>query len=186
MAMIATIALLLQLAASLLTGAEHNAQMSLAAKQQIVAAASQTIQLSTQALAKIDFPVPQNTSVWPTAGDLAVAPYLDSVNKYVQLGESVQLIGSSISFGDINGDGLDDAMAVVQKTAPDGSTGYYLAAMLNQGGIMFNIADAPLGASVQVYNHQIQNGNLVMGVSVGNQASSTIRYSLLGNQLIKD
>jgi hypothetical protein len=184
--MIATIALLLQLTVSLLTGAQHNDQMPLAVKQRIVAVAGQTIQLSTQALAKIDFPVPRNASIWPNYSELNNAPYLDAAGNYVRLGQDVQLVGSSISFGDINNDGLDDAMVVVKKNEPNGSTGYFLAAMLNQGGILFNIADAPLGGAVQIYSHRIQNGELAMDATIGNQSRSTIRYALLGNQLIKD
>ena len=184
-AMTATIALLLQLAASLLTGAKNNYHMPLAAKQQVVAMAGQTVQLSTEALAKVAFPVPQNTSIWPNYSELKNAPYLDSGDKYVQLGQTVQLLGSSVSFGDINNDGIDDAVAAVKIAAPDGSSNYFLAAMLNQGGILFNIADAPLGSNAWIYNHRVQNGELVLDMATGNQASSTVRYVLLGNELMK-
>lgn len=183
---IASIATLLQLATSLLMGARANPSMPLAAQQQIVAAASQTVQLSTQALAFaqgwVTFPVPQNASRWPTAAELQVAPYLDARGGYAQLGAlgsggaSVRLDASTISFGDLNGDGYDDAMVVVQRTKFDGSTSLDLAAMLNQGGILFNIADTPLGNNPLI-SHQIQNGEFVV--------NSSSHYMLLGNQLIK-
>ncbi len=172
--MISTVALLLQLAASLLTGAKNNPS------PQIVAVAAQTIQLSTQALAfaqgQINFPVPQNASIWPTVAELQVAPYVDARGGYVQLGAGVQLDSATVSFGDLNGDGYDDAMVIVKRMKANGSTESDLAAMLNQGGIMFNIADTPLGDNVHVESHHIKNGEFIL---------NTNHYVLLGNQLLK-
>jgi hypothetical protein len=183
--MTSTIAILLQLAATLLTGAQNNPQVSLAAKQQVVAVAGQTIQLSTQAIAEvqgqINFPVPQNSGIWPNIRELMAAPYIDARGGYTQLGVAVHLDSATISFGDLNGDGYDDAMVIIKRLKADGSTESDLAAMLNQGGIMFNIADTPLGNNIQlstIASHQIQNGEFVM--------NENVRYSLLGNQLIKE
>lgn len=182
------IALLLQTAMSLLTNVGQNADLPYAIREQAVLAAEHAIQISTQAeaMSRIGFSVPKNTSIWPTIGDLYQTAYRASDGKWVPLGKGVQLITSSISFGDINNDGLDDATAVVVQTASDGSTRYALAAMLNQDNILFNIADFPLGSAVQVHSHSVENNQIVLDMKIGNAAEQTYHYELLGNQLIKD
>ncbi len=175
------IATLLQITATFLLGVQHNPSASFAAQQQAVLVGSRVVQLSTQDLANIGFVVPQDNSAWPNITDLQNAPYLNAEGRWVQLGQGVQLISSSTSFGDLNDDGLDDAVALVKRSLPDGSSDFALAAFLNQGGILFNIADAPLGTGVQVYNHSIQNGESVMDLQVGSQARAMRHYDLLGN-----
>jgi hypothetical protein len=180
------IATLLQLTASLLMGVQHDPRISAAASQQAIQTGSQVVQLADQALANIPFPVPQNDSIWPNVKDLQNAPYLDASGHWVPFGQGVQPISSSISFGDMNGDGTDDAALVVQQTASSGVSGYVLAVMLNQGGILFNIADAPLGSvAPTIYSHAISNGTLVMDMEANGAPRSVVHYVLLGNQIDK-
>ena len=186
-----TISLLLQTAAAILTSAHNNAALTPAATQQIVTLGSQTVQIATQAMAPIGFSVTPNTGAFPTALEVLRAPALTATGVYVPLanGSPVKLDQSSLSFGDLNGDGLDDAAAVVTQTVGTGNsttTRVALAIFLNQGGIMFNIVDRPLGSDVVVYSHHVvSGGELVMDMQVAGEARGTFTYSLLGNQLIK-
>ncbi len=186
----AAIATLLQLAASLLTGVRNDTHLSPAAAQQTIAVASRAIQFSAQAeaMSKINFPTVQNNGIWPNIADLYNAPYLGANGKYVPLAPAagVSLIAEDTSFGDINGDGLDDAAAVVEMTDNNGSTTFALAAMLNQGGIMFNIADFPLGSAAQIYSHHIApGGDIILNGQFGTASAQTSTYELFGDQLIK-
>lgn len=182
----AAIALLLQVATSLLMGVGQNAHLSYAVREQAIVMAEHAVQISTQAEAmpSIGFSVPQNTSIWPTVGDLLQAPYRASDGRWVSAGQNVQFVSSSISFGDINSDDLDDAAIVVKQIASDGSSRYALAAMLNQNNILFNIADFPLASVVQVYSHNIQDNQIMIDMKMGDAAEQIYRYELFGNQLI--
>ena len=128
------IALLLQAATSLLIGIGQNANFPYAVRERAVITAEHAVQISTQAEAmpSIGFSVPKNTSIWPTTSDLMQAPYRSADGSWVPLGNSVQLMAPSTSFGDINSDGLDDAAVIVKQTTKDGGSRYALAVMLNQ------------------------------------------------------
>lgn len=180
------IALLLQAATSLLIGIGQNTKLPYTVREQAVITAEHAVQISTQAeaMSSIGFSVPKNTSVWPTSSDLMQAPYRSVDGSWVPLGSSVQLMAPDTSFGDINSDGTDDAAVIVKQTAKDGSSRYALAAMLNQDNILFNIVDLPLGPAVEIYSHDIQNGQISIDMKIGDTARATYRYELLGNQLI--
>jgi hypothetical protein len=165
------IALLLQAATSLLVGIGQNANVSLATQD--------------EAMKDITFSIPKNTSIWPTAGDLAQAAYQAADGSWTPVGKSVQLVTPTISFGDINNDGLDDAALLVDQVLADGTTRSSLAAMLNQDGVLFNIDDIPLGNVVQVYAHSIQNNQIMLDMQIGNALPAIYTYELLGNQLIQ-
>jgi len=179
------VALLLQAATSLLMGIGQNVNLPYVIREQAVVAAGHAVQIATQAEAmpSIGFSVPQDTSIWPTVGDLAQAPYRAADGGWAPLGASVQLVLPSISFGDINSDCLDDAVVVVKQATDDGSSRYALAAMLNQNNILFNIADVPLGSAVEVYSHNIQNNQIAIDMKIGDAAEQVYHYELLGNQL---
>jgi hypothetical protein len=183
-----TIALLLQTVVALLTAAHNNPALASTAQQQLVTLGSRTVQIATQALAPIPFVVTPNTDTFPTIGDLMNAPALTATGSYVPLapGLPVKLDQSSVSFGDLNADGMDDAAGIVTQTATGGATSSALAVFLNQGGVMFNIADEPLGSAVTVYSHHVVNGALVLDMQVAGESRGTFTYSLLGNQIVKD
>jgi len=164
---------LLQAAVSLLASAQ-NSQATPAAMQKAVNLAGNIVQTVAQAKTPISFPVKENDGIWPNIDDLLNAPYLDSKNDLVRLGKTVSLITEYTSFGDINNDGLDDAAVVVNKPGVDESPHYFLAAMLNHGNILFNIADLPLGDSVNIDSHHVIDGKIVIDGR---------RYELLGKEL---
>ncbi|HVO29058.1 MAG TPA: hypothetical protein VMT81_03695 [Candidatus Paceibacterota bacterium] len=174
-----TIAALLQVAAIFLGGLQGNPKATPAVLQPAVAIGSRAVQLAAQAEAmpRISFAIPPNDSAAPNIKDLGHAAYLDAAGNYVPLGPTVALVQEDTSFGDLNGDGFDDAAAVVERADAGGGTDLALAAMLNQGGIMFDIADLPLVSGIQVVSHAIvPGGDIVLN-------SST--YYLLGDQLVK-
>ncbi len=167
---------LLQAAAAVLTFAQSHAP-SAAFAEQAVNFGSNAVQLVTQAAAPINFSVPANDSIWPNIKDLLGAPYIDGAGHWTRLGSTVQLIQEDTSFGDINHDGMDDAAVIVNRPSADGAPNYYLAAMLNQGGIMFNVADFPLGASMNIASHTVANGIISLDGA---------HYGLLGNTIQKN
>lgn len=174
---------LLQAAAALLTFASGRMNLSAsstALAQSAVNFGSNAVQIVEQATAPIGFQVPPNDSFWPDIKDLSNAPYIDGtidgVNDWTQLGSAVTLLPNYTSFGDLNHDGVDDAAAIVERPSADGTANYYLAAMLNQGGIMFNIADYPLGTTLNIASHTITSD-----IAWLNNSS----YELLGNAWIK-
>ncbi|HUZ92662.1 MAG TPA: hypothetical protein VNG29_01545 [Candidatus Paceibacterota bacterium] len=171
---------LLQLATSLLMAAKTSTALPMTSREVIVQIASRAVQLSAQALVvpPPGFAQVSNDGIWPNAKDLRQSLYLDSRSRSVPLGVNLQLLDSYTSFGDLNGDGFDDAVTVVARGAAD----YELAAMLNQGGVMFNIADVPLGSSLpQIASHEIQNGKFILGTG-----SSSASYELLGDRLFRE
>ncbi len=166
---------LLQAAASLLTAAQSPAATA-AIQQGAVKFGNNAVQVVTQAAAPINFTVAKNDGIWPNISDLMRAPYIDAAGHWAPLGKTVRLVQKDTSFGDINNDGLDDAAVVVNRPSADGSANYFLAAMLNQGGIMFNIADFSLGTHANITSHSIKDGMMLLD---GN------RYELLGNVITK-
>ena len=172
----ASISALLQLATALLLGVQHNAQLPQAVQKNMMALAEQSIQISTQALAPINFPVAQNTSIWPNVVDLENSPFLALDGTWVRQGATVQPMDQYLSFGDMNADGFDDAAVIVKRTDQKGNPHFALAALLNQGGILFNIADIPLGTTLpHISSHHVMNGEV---------AIDRRHYKLLGNMLI--
>ena len=164
----ASLLALLQLTATILT--------SHAPTQATVNLASNIVQLVTQASAPINFAVPRNDSMWPDMKDLLYAPYISAPGQWSNLNSSVRILPEYTSFGDLNRDGSDDAAVIVNRPTTDGTPNYFLAAMLNQGGIMFNIADFPLGKNLNFASHTI-----TAGVAQLNNDS----YWLLGNTLLR-
>ncbi len=181
-----SIIVLLQLATSLLLAVQHNSQLPQDVRQRMVLLAEQAMQVSAQAGATIDFPVPQNSSAWPNVTELGSAPYIGIDGKFVRQGPTLTVLNAYTSFGDLNGDGVDDAAVIVKRTDGMGATSFALAAMLNQGGILFNIADVPLGnTEPQIYDHNIQNGIVTLDIQVDGQPRTVAHYALFGNNFSK-
>jgi hypothetical protein len=181
-----TIALLLNLAASLLLRTQQAPALSPSSTAAIVGIANRSVQLAAQAEAPIDFVVPKNTDMWPTVGDLMQSAYRNADGAYVHEGPSATLVQSTVSFGDLNGDGFDDAAGIVELPGPGSVPAPYLAMFLNQNGVMFNIADLPLGASTTVYSHHIMNGVLTMDMQIAGHPRATSTYALWGNRIVQE
>lgn len=137
----------------------HSSQASPAVLKNVVTIGEQGIQLAAQAGQVVPFDVPKNNSIYPNIKDLAQAAYRDANGHWVPVGSSVMLLGEYTSFGDLNKDGIDDAVVVIKKTSPLGQS-YFLAAMLNQGGVMFDVAERPLGSTIAITTHKISAGEI--------------------------
>jgi hypothetical protein len=169
----ATIPFLKALTAFLLT--IQGASLAPSAAQNAVNIAENGVQLAAQAIAaqQIPFTVPQNDGVWPNIKDLGNAAYRDGNGGWARLGPSVSLLEQYTSFGDLNHDGSDDAAVILAKPAEANTTAattsannpgehYFLAAMLNQGGTMFEVAELPLGNTLSIVSHSIASGTIII------------------------
>jgi heat shock protein HslJ len=68
------------------------------------------------------------------------------------------------AFGDLNGDGVDDAVAVLVENSGGTGSFRYLAAVLNQGGSPKNVATYFLGDRGQVQSVSIAEGEITVDV----------------------
>ncbi len=171
---ITTMLALLQAAASLLVSAQ-NPQTTPAMAQNAINLAGNVIQIVDQAKTPINFAVREKSSIWTNITDLLSAPYIDSEGNWVRIGPKVSILSEYTTFGDLNNDGFDDAAVIVNRRGTDGASHYFLAAMLNRGTTLFDIADFPLGDSVNIVSHEFTNGKIVLDGK---------KYELLGKELI--
>jgi hypothetical protein len=98
-----------------------------------------------------------------------------------------------ILYGDINADGLEDALVIL--TTQNGGTGNFieLAAMLNQNGSAINVSTIYLGDRVVVESGSIENGTITLNVLIQGPNDPmccpsqfvTWSFVLSENQLIK-
>jgi len=98
-----------------------------------------------------------------------------------------------VFYGDINADGLEDAL-VVLSTQNDGSGHFVeLAAVLNQNRSFYNVATISLGDRVVVEFGKVENGTIVLNMRVYSPNDGlccpsqfiTWDFILNGNQLVK-
>ena len=174
---------LLQVAVSLITSAHNNPTLSSTTRQTVINIGSQAIQIATQISNPASFTVEPNNSIYPGYEDLLRSPYLDANGNLIKLGNSVTLDDGSLSFGDLNGDEIDDAAVFLKRTDANGVSSIALAAMLNEGGILYNIADLPLGPKVIVNSHHIDGQQMIMNLTIGNAAPATSTYELIGTSI---
>lgn len=101
-------------------------------------------------------------SEWPESGK---AKLTDGVykQKYDETSASELVIKfDQAVFGDLNGDGVEDA-AVILVTDPGGSGTFYdLAAVLNTDGQPVNVATRNLGDRVQIQSFSIESGQILV------------------------
>jgi len=102
-------------------------------------------------------------------------------------------IQGPIFYGDINADGLEDALVIL--STQNGGSGHFieLAAVLNQNGNAYNFATTSLGDRVAVESGKVENGTIVLNMRVQGpndglccpSQSVTWNFVLNGSQLIK-
>jgi hypothetical protein len=106
--------------------------------------------------------------------------------------ELVVTLSDKMAFGDLNGDGEEDA-AVVLVTDPGGSgTFLYLAAVINQKGSPYNVASQLLGDRVKVKSLSIRSGEITVEMIKHGPADpmccptleTTQDYRLQGDKLV--
>ena len=115
--------------------------------------------------------------------------------KYDESSASELVIGLSHfhAFGDLNGDGAEDA-AVILYANPGGSgTFFYLAAVINQEGNPVNLASEFLGDRVKVKSVSVQDGDMVIDLMTHGPDDALCcptqpalwKYRLKGDSLIR-
>jgi len=75
-------------------------------------------------------------------------------------------IHGTIFYGDINSDGFEDALVILNTQ--NGGTGHFieLAAVINQNGIPENVSTLSLGDRVVVESASVENGTIVLNMRV--------------------
>jgi hypothetical protein len=193
---------LLQVVAALLVSLQNNPQASDAVKMQAITAANQAVALAGQAAAQTAQTPPSSqsvqaqvtvveatstgsTNIWPNYNWLEQAQYIDLSGAKVLLGgTSVHLFGDYISFGDVNNDGLDDAVVIVQRSTDGINFSYAIAVMLNQRGWLTNVADLALPGAPTIYDHRVLNGKFQIDMQVGSATRQVYYYKLVGSTLV--
>jgi hypothetical protein len=102
-------------------------------------------------------------------------------------------IQDPVFYGDINLDGLEDALVIL--STQNGGSGHFieLAAVLNQNGIAYNVSTIYLGDRVVVESGKVESGTIVLNMRVQGPNDGlccpsqpvTWSFVLTGNQLIK-
>jgi len=106
---------------------------------------------------------------------------------------TVTLIPEPVAYGDLDGDGQDDAVVLLAENSGGSGTFVYLAAMVNQNGQPVNVATTLLGDRVQANSITILNNQMVVDmVQAGPDdpmccpSQQVIKtYSLQGDQLVE-
>jgi hypothetical protein len=96
-------------------------------------------------------------------------------------------------YGDINADGLEDALVIL--STQNGGSGHFieLAAVLDQDGSPYNVASISLGDRVAVESGKVENGAIVLNMRVHSpndglccpSQAVTWNFVLNGDQLMK-
>lgn len=184
--MTTTILTLLGLMASLLTSAEQSNSPVLQAKA--VALAGQAVQLASLAQnSELIARLAENTNhnIWPNATRLRNAYYPDTKGTLVLPGGEVQILDAYTSFGDLNGDAVDDAMVVLKITSLGGTSQYRLGAMVNQDGFIYYAAGYGLGELPEIHEHHIvPGGTFTFDATRRGMPRTTETYRLVGNTLV--
>lgn len=105
-------------------------------------------------------------------------------------GVRVELLNSIL--GDLNGDGSEDAAAVLAVNTGGSGTFIYLVAIDNYGGQPRQVASTPLGDRVQVKSIDIQDGIIRLGMVVHSDTDPLCcptldkqeNYQLVGDRLV--
>jgi len=172
---------LLGVATSLLLAIQGQPNMPADVSANALRLASQSIQLSSLVViydtGKAQAP---STNIWPSSNRLANSKYLDRSGNLVSPGGPIAVMDSYTSFGDLNGDGLDDAAVIIREVDE-----YVLAGMVNQSGILFNVGRLPLGKSLFMYDHRVVDGIFNLDVKLGEGVRKVFKYKLLGGKFIE-
>jgi len=99
----------------------------------------------------------------------------------------------SVFYGDINADGLEDALVIL--STQNGGSGHFieLAAVLNQNGNAYNVSTIYLGDRVVVETGKVESGTIVLNMRVQGPNDGlccpsqlvTWNFVLFGDQLVK-
>jgi len=104
---------------------------------------------------------------------------------------TVTLLDDFIAFGDLNGDGLDEAAVILAENSGGSGTFIYLALIMGQKGALANVATQLLGDRVQPKALSIEAGEIVATTVTHGpddplccpSQEATLRYQLIDGKL---
>ena len=77
---------------------------------------------------------------------------------------TVTFVDGLVAYGDLNGDGMEDAAVLLAESSGGSGTFISVAAVVNQDGQPVNAGTAPVGDRPQLKSLAIQNGQIVMEI----------------------
>ncbi|MFC1717277.1 hypothetical protein ACFL6S_26690 [Candidatus Poribacteria bacterium] len=106
----------------------------------------------------------------------------------------VFILSDLSALGDLNGDGVEDAAAILVGNFGGSGTFYYLRAVINQMGKPMDVAGALLGDRIRLESIRISEGMITIGMVEHGQgdpmtspsAAAVVVYRLQGKQLIQE
>ena len=102
-----------------------------------------------------------------------------------QLKEQVEIVENKIFFGDLNGDGKEDAAVILEVRVGDLGPEYELAIVVNQSGSPYHIVSKPVGMvnSLAIHSEEIILDETIL--KEGSSLRKISKYRLVRNQLAK-
>ena len=103
-------------------------------------------------------------SDWPTGGKatLTDGTYFEPYEPGSASGVHLTLMSEHLALGDLNSDGVDDAVVILEASGGGSGTFRYLTAVVNEGGQPRHVASALLGDRVHIESLAIQAGRIVV------------------------
>ena len=120
-----------------------------------------------EAPAALTLDVLKNTeyqSEFPASGKakLTDGTYFEPYEPGSASGVHLTLMSEHLALGDLNSDGVDDAVVILEASGGGSGTFRYLTAVLNEGGQPRHVASALLGDRVHIESLAIQAGRIVV------------------------
>ena len=127
----------------------------------------------------------EDGTVQLTNGQYA-APAAEGSASQVRVG-----LSNFAAFGDLNGDGVDEAAVILVSSGGGSGVFYDLAVVMDKNGTLTNVAVDNLGDRVQIKGLQIANGEIVVSLITHAPEdpmccptqNTVLHYQLLGDQL---
>jgi len=122
------------------------------------AASSAPIPLDEQALENLEYTGIYDQAVKLSAGEYVGQPFEEG-------GASLPTVTlQGVTAGDLNQDGLDDAVVLLAENSGGSGTFIYLAAVLNNNGDLLNTSTISLGDRVRVQSIQVVDGKILVSL----------------------
>ncbi|HEX3034549.1 MAG TPA: hypothetical protein VHT73_05350 [Thermodesulfobacteriota bacterium] len=116
----------------------------------------------------------------------------ESTSEELGLPESI-LVTDKVAFGDVNGDGEEDAAVILETNLGGSGFFYQLAIMINRDERPFNVANKNIGDRIIINSIDIRSGVVVIDMVTHSPGDAlccpslekVVKYKLSGEKLIK-